>query len=281
MKTKIVIAIAGTLALTSVVLVIPTFAQTTNRNYTATASSTRARRMPGTSGMMNRFGQGATSTATRITNMQNSGNKEIDSRVQNLNKLLTRVQDFKKVSDTDKSGIVSSIQSEIATMTNLKNKIDADNSTTTLRGDVQSITKEYRIYALVIPRVNIIAAADRIGTIADMLTSIASKLETRLATTTSISNLSSLQASLTDMKSKIADAKTQAAAAASEVSSLQPDNGDQNILKTNTATLKDARTKIQTANADLVTARKDSQTIIKSLRGTAASPVSATSTENH
>ena len=65
------------------------------------------------------------------------------------------------------------------------------------------------------------------------------------------------------MNAKIADANTQAKAAVSGISGLQPDNGDQTVMQSNTAALKAARVDIQTAQNDLVAARKDAGTIVK------------------
>ena len=70
---------------------------------------------------------------------------------------------------------------------------------------------------------------------------------------------------LADMNAKIADANVQAQAAVTETASLQPDNGNATVMASNTATLKDARTKIQTAQQDLVKARQDAGVIVKAL----------------
>jgi flagellar hook-associated protein FlgK len=64
MKSKIIIAITLVLALSTLAIASPALAQ--NKR--------------------------ATSTAARITNLQNRGNQEIDKRITSLNNLLSRIQ---------------------------------------------------------------------------------------------------------------------------------------------------------------------------------------------
>jgi len=80
-------------------------------------------------------------------------------------------------------------------------------------------------------------------------------------------NVSSAVSALADISAKTADASTQANAAISEVSGLQPDQGATTTLDANTATLKDAQSKIKTATADLAAARKDVTTVVNVIKG--------------
>ncbi len=245
MKNKLIIVTSSAILLSALVFGTPALAQTKIKAKTKTTAS---------------------STLTKIQTIKTHGNTEIDKRISDLNKLLSKVQSLKKISDTDKSGITTSIQNEISTLDSLKGQIDLATSTSSATEGVKSITKEYRVYALVMPRINIIAAADRVGTIHDMLSILAGKLQSRLATATSTKNISAASTSLADMNAKIDDAKTQAQNAINRVATLIPDNGDKNVLKSNTTALKEARMEIQTANKDLVAARKDAQSIIGDLK---------------
>jgi hypothetical protein len=103
-----------------------------------------------------------------------------------------------------------------------------------------------------------------------MLAQLSDKFSARIAALPSGTS-ASLSATLADYNAKIADAKVQANAAVSEVANLKPDNGDTSIQQSNTAALKDARSKTQAAQQDIVAARKDAETIVKGLRGTGAS----------
>ena len=209
----------------------------------------------------------AARTADQMTRMRERANREIAQRVTRLTALSARIQGMKKISDANKTNLAATIQGEITLLTNLKAKIAADTDLETMRTDFQSITKAYRIYALIMPQIAILGAADRVAVIGDALITVSQKLQTRVtAAGTAGNNVTALQASLSDMTAKIADARTQAQDAQKEVAALVPDNGDQAKFDANKQALKDAHEKIKTAMEDLRAARKDADMIARTLR---------------
>lgn len=204
----------------------------------------------------------AQSQATHMADMKDRANREIDRRVTALNAVIARVGEMKKVSDTDKAALVAKAQDNITVLTTLKTKIQADTDLATLKTDVQSITKAYRIFMLILPQIHITAAADRMGTTADMLTTIVGQLQTRItAAQTAGHDVSAMQAKITDMQAKIADANTQYANAEHSVAGLVPDQGTQATIDSNKATLVSARAMIKAGGTDLKTARDDAKNI--------------------
>lgn len=217
--------------------------------------------------LMNKLKNTATKTQQQKQTAERSrADKEIERRVNSLNNLSSRLENMKKISDEDKSSLQSSISQVISNLNSLKEKIASNEDPQTLKKDLQSIKKEYRVYALVVPRAQILAAANKVNSTADMLAAISQKLRTRISQAPAGADVSSLQEALSDFDAKISDAKTQAQAAISEISGLAPDNGDKNILKSNTETLKDARSKIQAAHKDLRDARKDAKIITQGIK---------------
>src|SRR5581483_9804890 len=108
------------------------------------------------------------------------------------------------------------------------------------------------------------AAADRALDVAQSLSTLAGQLQTRITAAQNAGHdMSASVTALADMNAKISDANTKANAATSEVAGLKPDNGDQTVMQSNLATMKDARSKIQAAQQDLIAARKDAGTIVK------------------
>jgi len=204
--------------------------------------------------------------AARMTTAEQKGVTAITKRVSDLASLVTRVQAMKNVSDSQKASIAATIQNLSTNLSALQGKIESDTSSSTLRDDLTSITGSYRIYALVMPEVRIIASADRIITIAGMLNTVAAKLNTRLTAAGALSNLSDLTAAMTDLSAKTADAISQAQAAVAEVTPLAPDGGDKTKMAANTAALKDARGKLSAATTDLKAANKDASTVITALK---------------
>jgi hypothetical protein len=229
------------------------------------ASTTRPYMMGSTTRPFAGQGRTGSTTAERIQSGQNRGDTLTNQRINSLNQLLSRVQGMKYLSVSEKSSLAASIQAEITDMTNLQSKINGDTSTTSLKDDIGSITKSYRVYALVEPQARISSASDRILNIVSMLGTVVTKIQTRLASDSTASANVTVQSDFTDITAKTADATTQANAAVAETSSLQPDNGNTTVAASNTAALKDARTKIQTAQKDLQAAEKDVQAIVKIL----------------
>ena len=229
------------------------------------------------------FAQNATSTARKAarldqtnTRLQTKASQEITRRITALNKLQTKVQGMKRISTADKSSFTTTIQSQINLLNNLQTKISADADAATLKADVQSITKAYRIYALILPQVEITAGADKLASTTVSVSMLYTKLQTRITTVQSAGgNVATLQTLLADMQAKITDANTQSANATAGVANLKPDNGDKTIMAANTAALQAARTDIKTGTQDLKTAYAD---ILKIRAGLKALSVKTTTT---
>jgi len=208
-----------------------------------------------------------TDAATRMDAIKANAAREIDRRIALLNKDISRINAMQKLSDAQKASLVATAQTNISNLTTLKAKIAADTDIETLKTDVKSITKSYRIFALVHPQGRIIAAADRIIATSDNLTTVRGKLQVRVtAAQTAGKDVTTMNASLTEMQAKIADAKAHADAALALIANLKPDNGDQAVMDANKKALTDARAKIKAAHDALKVARKDAQTIIKGLK---------------
>jgi hypothetical protein len=216
-------------------------------------------------------------------NAVNRANQEITRRLTSLNTLSTRVNAMVRLSATEKTSLSSQIQTQITDMNTLQAQIAADassNATTSLKSDIQSITKSYRIFALIIPQGAIEAMADRVQTLVSDFDAVAAKLQTRISADQSAgANVSAAVSAMTDLNAKVSDASAQSQTAVSGVSGLQPDNGVQTVMQSNTAALKAARADLQTAQQDLVAARKDAGAIVKVLESVRTS-ASSTSTVN-
>lgn len=214
----------------------------------------------------------------RVTAIQGRSDTEITARIDSLNKLLSRLGSMKNIPSSDEASLASSIQTEIANLTSLKGSIDADTSTSTLVTDYQSITKSYRVYALVLPQASITAAADRVLDLVNAFNALATKLQAYVTTAQNNgTNVSAAVSALADLTAKTTDASTQANAAISEVSGLQPDQGATSTLQANTGALKDAQSKIKAATTDLAAARKDVTTVVNVIKGSMKLPGSSSS----
>ncbi len=193
--------------------------------------------------------------------------KEIDQRIEAMNKLAARIAAMARVSDAAKASIKATVDAQIASLTTLKTTIQNATDATVLKEQAQTIAKSYRIYMLVMPQLQIAAASDKIKATGELLTTMASKLETRIAEVKAGgTDVAALETALADMKTQISEARSNADAALALIANLKPDNGDQAVMDANKKALTDARAKLKAAHDDLKTARKDAQTIIKGLK---------------
>ncbi len=208
----------------------------------------------------------AANAAAAIQKIIQRSDTAIAQRIDKMNALIERINSMKKLSDAEKSALAASLQNEITELNTLKAKIDADTAAATLKTDAQSITKSYRIYALVLPQAAIAAASDRALTIVDSMNALAIKVQTRISQLPSGTDTTSMQSSMSDITAKMADATTQANTAVTETASLVPDQGNTTTAAANTAALKDARTKLKAAQQDIVAARKDFTSVVQAIR---------------
>ncbi|MBM3261294.1 hypothetical protein FJY93_02645 [Candidatus Kaiserbacteria bacterium] len=221
----------------------------------------------------------------RIEKGKERAKEEIARRIAALGALAEKVQAMARVSDDMKASISGTVQSQITMLLSLQAKIEADTDLDTLKADIKSITESYRIFMLVLPQGRIATAADSLQITAASLTTLAGKLETRIAEAQAKGgDTAALSASLADMKTKIDSAKASAEAAIALTATLKPDNGDKAIADANKKALKDAQAKLKAAREDIKSARKMAGDIAKALKemrvsASAAATTTATTTQ--
>lgn len=203
-----------------------------------------------------------TLNSSALENLRNRAISEIDRRITALNGAVNRLGVFKKVSEAAKSSLTLSIQAEIARLTDLKTKIQAETDLTVLRTDAKSIVTSHRIFALFLPQVRLLTAADALKNAADKMALFASKLETRIASAQSGGDdVSSLQTLLTSMKTNMADALLQADAVINAVTPLTPDG-----YPANKTALMTARQNLQKGHKNLKSAAQNARSIMQGLK---------------
>jgi hypothetical protein len=190
----------------------------------------------------------------------------IDARISALDKLTLRIGEMKRVSDSEKASIRSLATEESSKLNTLRAKIHGDGDLSVARDDEKNITAGYRIYALIIPKGYIMAAADRIQTIGDQMTGLAGKLQIRVNDAQKNGkDTAALQVSLADISVRVAAADSAAVAAKTGVAGLVPDNGDASIAAGNKAAIIAARAKLASAGESLKAARLDIKLVIEGL----------------
>lgn len=183
----------------------------------------------------------------------NRGNNEIGRRLSTLQKLSGKINSAAKFSSADKATLSNQVSDEIDGLTALKTKLDADTVVANARTDAQAVITEYRVYALVVPKVGLVKAADDQQTAESRLSALAPKLESRINQAKSAGkNVTSLESGLADLKAQLATAQPLSSDVETSVVNLQPSdfNSDHTILSGYRDKLKTAQTSIRAAVSD-------------------------------
>jgi ATP-dependent protease HslVU (ClpYQ) ATPase subunit len=199
---------------------------------------------------------------TRIAAIISRGDAEITRRLATLNTLTTTINGASHLTASDKTTLSGEVSSTISGLTSLKTQLDAEMTISGARTDAQNILSEYRVYALVAPKVRLIKVADDQQVVETKLTALATKLQARITTDQQAGkNVTALQSDLTDMTTKTQAAQQLSSSIESKIIGLEPSdyNSDHTILSGDGAQLK-------TAHADNQAAYQDAKNITAGLK---------------
>lgn len=203
----------------------------------------------------------------RLERAKEKAAQEIERRTEALTKLEERIAAMKRVSSSFKSDLDATVAAEIAKLESLAAKIAASTNGEEIKTDVQSITRSYRVFALVMPKASIAAAADRLVTMSATLSEVGGKLKTRIDEATAqgkdVAEATSLLSELAD---KITSANTHAKAAVDGTAALTPDEGDKAKQEANKAALQKARDELKAGHADIKAGRELVRKIMDELK---------------
>lgn len=219
----------------------------------------------------------------RLERAKQKAAQEIERRIAALNRLDERISAMKRVSTNFKADLGVTVDNEIANLNTLGARIQASADGEEIKTDVQSITRSYRIFALVMPKAQIAAAADKLVRMTATLSELGGKLKVRIeAAATAGTDVSALNSALAELAAKITSANTHAQAAVNGTATLAPDNGDKTKMEANKTALQTARAELKAAHEDVRAARALVKQIIdglKDIRSTDVSEPEGTDTE--
>ena len=174
-----------------------------------------------------------------LAQIQAVGDCEINTRNIYLEAYETRVDQMEKVSSSTQASIVANLQSNLSTLASIKTNLDADLSTSTALAEMQTITKNVRVFELVLPKTRITANASQQTTVSGNLQNVDNKLITENNNASS-----SVQAEnaplLADITAELASIASSTSNALSTIAPLVPDQGSTSTLQSNNAALASA-----------------------------------------
>jgi hypothetical protein len=269
---------AATLSLVSVVaLPVSAEAKTTSTSTPNSATATTGSSdnstsaQSGSSGSSNKSAAEAQQTAhkraqaaanqARLARIIAKGNAEINRRLATLKTLDAKISRATKLSARDTATLSATVNTDITNLTSLETQLDADTTVSAAISDAQSIINSYRVYALVVPQINIIKTADDQQVAEGKLTTLSLKLSSRItAAQQKGTNVTALLASLADLNSKTSAAQTISSSIESGVIGLVPSD-----YNSNHSVLGGDGSRLKTAQADIKAAIADAQAIITQL----------------
>jgi len=205
----------------------------------------------------------AASRVDRLEYIKSRANLEIDRRLERLRKLDSAISGATRLTETNKSTLTTEVNSEIAGLTRLQQQIDSDTDTDTARIDAQAIFNDYRVYALILPKVWLVRVADDQQVVESKSNILSGKLQTRINQAQNKGrDVTAMQVSLNDMIAKTVAAQKLSSMVEEKVLPLQPTdyNNDHTILS-------GYRDQLKTAHANNKAAFADAKSIVQNLAG--------------
>lgn len=249
------IAAAGLLTLTAVGVV-------------SAASSPAPSAEPGQPHRCEALRQAVRNNAT-VGNLRELGICEIDLRQATLDRLLARVSNSKVMTADHKSTLTGQLTAAQSGLAGLEGTIKADTTVDQLKADIKKIATDYRIYALVGPKVRLVNATDGANLAVTRFGTVNTKLQARIdAAKTAGKDVTAAQASLDAMNQQVAAA--QAAVASIDegrLIALTPADWNSGTAK---PILAAVRSSLTTARGDFKAARADAKACVAALKALGA-----------
>lgn len=201
----------------------------------------------------------------RIQNIITKGNQEIDRRLTTLDSLTIKVAAAIHLSSSDQATLSNEVSSTTSGLTSLKSQLDSTTTIMAAHNNAEDIYSEYRVYALVAPKISLIKVADDQQVVQGKLTALSTKLQTRITTLQQsgkdTTQVQTMQRELTNMNNEITAASKISSDIESSVIVLQPSD-----YNSNHAVLSGDNTQLKTAHADDQQAVTNAQNIITTLK---------------
>lgn len=166
MKKQILISVAITVS--TLISAVPVLAQNDYGINNLINTVTKAQ---------NQASAAAQRKATNLADLKSKADQMIAMRINDLNKISTRIQNDSRLNSSDKTSLNNDIQNATNGLTQLKNKIDADTDLTTIRADAQQIVTNYRVYIVLEPKIQLLITISNLQTLTANLEGLTPKIQ--------------------------------------------------------------------------------------------------------
>jgi hypothetical protein len=183
----------------------------------------------------------------------------ITRRVLALRQLTTAAKSSLRVSEADRTALMTQLQDQINGLSGLNARIQGDTDEATLRADAQKIVDDYRVYVLTLPKARGIVVSDIELNAADRLTKLADRLSAAIDQASG-KDTTRAKADLAALRAKLAPVTGAVSPLPAALLALQPAGYPDNhttleqtrvALRTGRTALEDAATLARAVIADL------------------------------
>lgn len=218
-----------------------------------------------------------------LTRLKEACEAAIDRRLTSLGELQSTVSSNKYLTSAHQTTLLAEIAAESQGLGILRVKIAGDTNPATLRADCKDIVDQYRVYLLMVPKVNLTIAGDASVAIGAKLDDVVTKLQNAIDKAKAAGlDVTEAQHDLNNMKAAIDAGVGAAQPIATLVNFALPLNPSD--FANDHQDVVTARQDARTAHDDFVHARADAKQVIsdlKALKTPASGPgVTATATAN-
>ena len=193
------------------------------------------------------------------------GNAEasIDARIDNLERLIDRIEDSERLSSDEKARMIAGIEAQIDLLEGLQTRIENGESRDTIKADLR-LSLKGKMHAM--PKAAVEAAAERVLSIVDRMETLADRLEARINEAEDNGEDVSVSVEAhADLVTHLATASAEANAAIDLIADLDLDSNDDNVIAENRRILIAAKDNIEDAYEALKAAREEVRLILVDL----------------
>ncbi len=205
---------------------------------------------------------GKAAAGKTLAAIQAAANAAIGARLTSLNSAIISVNANTKITATDRSTLLATLNHDVSGLTALRSTVDADMTAAQAATDAKTLYTGFRVYALALPQVRYAEASDDItGTVLPKLNDAQTTLKALLAGPDASKNTPAVQAAMADLASKIAGATSATAGMSATVLAYTPAQWNANH-----ALLQGPHQQLLTAGADVAAAGTDVETVVAALQ---------------
>jgi hypothetical protein len=200
--------------------------------------------------------------AASLKLLQQRGASEIDRRLTSLDQMSARIDDAAVMTPAHRDALKSTLDADRTALNSLKTKLSAETDESAARTEVQSIFSQFRVYAVLVPKVHLVRSADAVSAAATQLQDAAAGLDTVTARLKAAGkDTTAAEASIAEVRRRSQTALDEVKGAADTALSLQAQG-----YPANTSQRDAAQQSIEKASADARAGLEALRTAVAQLR---------------